>query len=56
MSALPVIDLSSLDPAAIERACRDSGFFYVTGHGVPSSLIERLDRASRAFFELPVEE
>jgi isopenicillin N synthase-like dioxygenase len=56
MSTLPVIDLSSLDPAAIERACRDSGFFYVTGHGVPPSLIERLDRASRAFFELPVEE
>src|SRR5690348_6495866 len=56
MSTLPVIDLSSLDPAAIERACRDSGFFYVTGHGVPPSLIERLDRASRAFFELPLEE
>src|SRR5690349_22240342 len=39
--------------AAIERACRDSGFFYVTGHGVPAELISRLDSAAREFFALP---
>jgi isopenicillin N synthase-like dioxygenase len=39
--------------AAIEAACRDTGFFYVTGHGVPSALLERLDRASREFFARP---
>jgi isopenicillin N synthase-like dioxygenase len=53
---LPVIDLSSPMPskaAAIERACRDSGFFYVTGHGVPASLLHRLDTAAREFFALP---
>jgi isopenicillin N synthase-like dioxygenase len=56
MRSLPVIDMAQLDPAAIERAGRDSGFFYVAGHGVPPALIERLDRASRAFFELPLEQ
>jgi isopenicillin N synthase-like dioxygenase len=39
--------------AAIEAACRDSGFFYLSGHGVPPALQERLDRASRQFFALP---
>ncbi|HEY0452273.1 isopenicillin N synthase family dioxygenase, partial [Actinophytocola sp.] len=55
---LPVVDIS--DPAAvageIERACRDTGFFYVTGHGVPAALRERLDAQSREFFALPLEE
>jgi len=63
---LPVVDISSLfgrpgPPLAqaardIEAACRASGFFYVTGHGVPATLIELLDRASREFFELPLDE
>src|SRR5687768_14256236 len=63
MTTLPVVDVSTLvdregpDIARvardIEAACRDSGFFYVTGHGVPTELIDRLDRASRAFFALP---
>ncbi|HEU4348903.1 MAG TPA: 2-oxoglutarate and iron-dependent oxygenase domain-containing protein [Actinoplanes sp.] len=39
----------------IGAACRDSGFFYITGHGVPTSLLTRLESASRAFFALPVE-
>jgi isopenicillin N synthase-like dioxygenase len=55
---LPVIDLSEPMPvraAAIERACRDSGFFYVTGHGVPAALVARLDAAAREFFALPEE-
>jgi isopenicillin N synthase-like dioxygenase len=54
--SLPIIDLSEPMPvtaAAIERACRDSGFFYVTGHGVPADLVARLDAAARAFFALP---
>jgi isopenicillin N synthase-like dioxygenase len=63
MTTLPVIDISSLvgeggpPPAQIAReiegACRDSGFFYVAGHGVPAELLARLDAASRAFFGLP---
>jgi isopenicillin N synthase-like dioxygenase len=39
--------------ADIERACRDSGFFYVVGHGVPDELMRRLDAAGRRFFRLP---
>jgi isopenicillin N synthase-like dioxygenase len=42
--------------ARIDRACRELGFFRVTGHGVDPSLLGRLDRASRAFFARPDEE
>src|SRR5690349_18860028 len=63
-STLPVIDMSPLrirsaPPAKlevarqIESACRDSGFFYVKGHGIPAELFARLDSASRKFFALP---
>ncbi len=51
---LPVIDMTASDvPAAIEAACRDTGFFYVAGHGVPASLRAGLDAAAREFFSLP---
>ena len=39
----------------IEVACREHGFFYVTGHGVPPELPQRLTTACEAFFELPLE-
>jgi isopenicillin N synthase-like dioxygenase len=63
-ATLPVIDMAPLlergragDRAGvareIEAACRDSGFFYVTGHGIPAGLQERLEAASRRFFALP---
>jgi isopenicillin N synthase-like dioxygenase len=38
---------------AIEAACRDTGFFYITGHGIPDDAFAELDRASRLFFALP---
>ena len=37
----------------IEAACREHGFFYVTGHGVAPDLLARLARACAAFFALP---
>jgi len=49
-----VIEISS--PAAaseIDRACRDTGFFLVTGHGVPAADLAALDDAARAFFARP---
>jgi isopenicillin N synthase-like dioxygenase len=66
-SSLPVIDMAPLripgDSAAklevaraIETACRDSGFFYAAGHGIPAELLARLDAASRRFFALPESE
>jgi isopenicillin N synthase-like dioxygenase len=62
--ALPVIDVGPLvgdAPAAaraavaeqIQAACRERGFFYVTGHGVPAGLLAELAAASAEFFALP---
>ena len=56
MTALPVIDLAAPLPdtaRSVATACRASGFFYVTGHGVPDRLLAELAAASRAFFALP---
>ena len=39
----------------IARACRDSGFFYVVGHGVDEGLQRRLEDASRRFFAQDLE-
>jgi isopenicillin N synthase-like dioxygenase len=38
----------------IQAACRDRGFFYVTGHGVPAGLLDELADASAEFFALPL--
>jgi isopenicillin N synthase-like dioxygenase len=69
-AALPVIDVSPLTgpaPASartgsartgvagqIQAACRERGFFYVTGHGVPTGLLDQLAAASAEFFALPL--
>jgi len=66
-AALPIIDVSALitDSSAealqtvadhIRNACRAHGFFYVSGHGVDSALIQRLDMLSRRFFALDEQE
>lgn len=62
--SLPIVDVTPLRAAGdttgvaceIEAACRASGFFYVTGHGVRPELLERLDAAAREFFALPEQE
>ena len=60
--AIPLIDVSGLGveetatqrvAAAIGAACRDIGFFYVGGHGVPQALIDAAFAASRRFFAAP---
>jgi len=57
--SIPVIDVSELVAGSPKRstvaeqlgaACREHGFFYVVGHGVPHSLEERLHELSRQFF------
>ena len=63
MSAIPVIDISPLmdgSPAqaqavakALGQACRDVGFFYISGHGVPPALMQRAFDSSAAFFTGP---
>ena len=63
-AALPVIDVGPLTGAApaaaraavaeqIQLACRERGFFYLTGHGVPAGLLDQLADASAEFFALP---
>lgn len=65
MNDLPVIDIATLasgDAAAqralalqIGRACREVGFFVITGHGVPDALIEATFAESARLFAQPVE-
>ncbi|MBN9015912.1 MAG: isopenicillin N synthase family oxygenase [Rhizobiales bacterium] len=61
MSIIPIIDLSDSrgDAAvgeAIGRTCRETGFFLITGHGADQGVVEAGWRATRAFFDRPVEE
>ena len=37
------------------NACRDTGFFLVSGHGIPQSLINDAFKAADDFFALPTE-
>lgn len=63
---LPIIDISGLragDRAAaqrvgqeIERACREVGFFYIVGHGIAQTVIDRALENALAFFRQPAEE
>jgi isopenicillin N synthase-like dioxygenase len=42
--------------AAIDAACRDTGFFSIVDHGLDPSLRTRLDALAREFFALPEHE
>jgi isopenicillin N synthase-like dioxygenase len=64
MTTLPIIDIAPffdreahqerrVAARAIELACRDTGFFYAKGHGIPAELIRQLHDASHRFFALP---
>lgn len=65
-TSLPVLDMEPLFGGGasaratvaneINAACRDSGFFYVSGHRISAGLLADLDRAARAFFGLPERE
>lgn len=59
---VPVIDVATLVArergqtavaTEIGRACRDTGFFYVVGHGVDPLVCEALAEHGRRFFALP---
>ena len=61
--ALPVIDISELDKpgdhaefhARLARIARDTGFFYLEGHGIDVEQIRELERLSRETFKLSAE-
>ncbi len=60
---LPLIDVSRLESAdlgarrttaaELDRAARNSGFFYAAGHGLGQPLIDGLEAAAADFFGLP---
>lgn len=64
-SSIPVIDLAAFDQgeagilkasANIRQACIQTGFFYVSGHGIATALQKRLEELAAAFFALPLTE
>ncbi|KAF2642813.1 naringenin,2-oxoglutarate 3-dioxygenase [Massarina eburnea CBS 473.64] len=66
-SSLPVIDLSDFRNAsstqdqkatalAINQACTDYGFFYLTGHGIPTARLDTVISLARQFFALPLDQ
>jgi isopenicillin N synthase-like dioxygenase len=65
MTDIPIIDVSGLRSAerdkrdavaaALGNACRQVGFFYVTGHGIPPSVSSGIFAAARDLFALPGE-
>ncbi|CAG7732945.1 unnamed protein product [Allacma fusca] len=62
---IPIIDISPLlqntpdkfkVAQGMHEACKNYGFFYITGHGIDPRLEENLENQSRQFFSLPLEE
>jgi isopenicillin N synthase-like dioxygenase len=47
-----VVSAESAAAAAIDAACRDTGFFSIVGHGVDPGLRHRLEALAREFFAL----
>ena len=66
MAGLPIIDITPLREAdlsarqgvasALGRACRETGFFCVVGHGLEQQRLDRVFDATRTFFALPLAE
>lgn len=63
-SHIPILDVSALVAgtpgqravaARLGEACRESGFFYVVGHGVDEGLLQQLRELSRQFFAQDVD-
>uniref|UniRef100_A0A7N0VJW1 Non-haem dioxygenase N-terminal domain-containing protein n=1 Tax=Kalanchoe fedtschenkoi TaxID=63787 RepID=A0A7N0VJW1_KALFE len=40
----------------LDKACREAGFFYATGHGIPDSLIREVRSVTHGYFDLPYDE
>ncbi len=54
---VPIVDLSASDaPVLIDRACRNVGFFLLSGHGIARSLRLEMDHIARELFALPTAE
>ncbi|XP_016490991.2 homoarginine-6-hydroxylase 2-ODD-C23.1-like [Nicotiana tabacum] len=40
----------------LDEACKNEGFFYVTGHGIPLPFMEEIRRITRKYFDQPYED
>jgi isopenicillin N synthase-like dioxygenase len=66
MQGIPTIDLSAARNGGlasrqavareVDAACREIGFFTITGHGVPVTTMDELRSKAHTFFALPLEE
>jgi len=63
MTSIPIIDATELNTGGVAQlaeklghACREVGFFYLTGHGISPTDIANLFAMSQKFFALPTEE
>ena len=66
MQGIPTIDLSAARNGGlasrqatareIDAACREIGFFTITGHGVPVATMDELRSKAHTFFALPLQE
>jgi isopenicillin N synthase-like dioxygenase len=66
VQSIPLIDVAALGSddlharhavaAAIGRACRETGFFAIAGHGVPAALVADTFGAAAEFFARPAHE
>ena len=64
MNEVPLIDLTPARlggraerqavAARIDEACREIGFFAISGHGVPTRVVDELRSSAHAFFALPL--
>ncbi|MDC0610779.1 2OG-Fe(II) oxygenase [Vibrio sp.] len=64
--SLPIIDISPLSSnnredwhsviKQIDSACRELGFFYVIGHGIPQTQFDHIESMAGKLFALPEEE
>jgi isopenicillin N synthase-like dioxygenase len=59
---VPIVDISGREDSAerrleigeaIDRACRESGFFGIVGHGIDLDLIQRMHEVTAALFSSP---
>src|SRR5882724_3232387 len=63
--SFPIVDIASLRRdsrdlagigAALDRACCEFGFFYITGHGISPALSARMMTLAHEFFGSPLEQ
>lgn len=59
-TTIPTINLSSKNRKEtverIRQACLATGFFYLDGHGIPSTFLQEVFSQTKALFDLPLEE